>query len=131
MGKRVPNSEKTQFKKNDPRINRDGRPKEHPLKGKVAFEIWDAIVKLSRMKKEAAEKLIKGNPTMVYVMAWKYITQTHTEAVDRLCGRIPNKSEVTGGDGDPLIPPPPPQKPIDFSPFSKEQLDKFIENLKP
>lgn len=108
-----------------------GRPVEHPLKGKVAKSIWDALVTLSAMKREDAEKKMKGNPTMAYIMAWKYITENTTECIDRMCGRIPNKSEVTGNEGAPLIPPTPPVQKFDMSKLSKEQLDKFIEKLKP
>ena len=119
------------FTKNDPRRGPGGRPKEHPKKGKLAAQLWDALIKLAQMKKEAAEKFMKGNPPMYYIMAWKYMTEYTTESWDRVCGRILNKSEFTGLDGQPLNPPPAPSTKFDLSKLTREQLDKFIEKLKP
>jgi hypothetical protein len=114
--------------KDDPRrSNNGGRPPEHPLKGKVAMEIWEATVKLMHMTKSAAVKYMSKNPTIIEIMAWKYINDYPTEAYDRFCGRIPNKSELTGKNGIDLIPGTPTTS-ISFNGCSPEQIDKFIEN---
>lgn len=92
--------EETQFKKGNKAGGHGGRPKEHPLKGKVAFALWDAMAKLSQMKEADAQKKIDGNPTVAEAAAWKYIQEYPSEFIDRFCGRIPNKQEHTGPEGD-------------------------------
>jgi hypothetical protein len=85
--------EDTQFKKGN---SGGGRPVEHPLKGQVARALWDAMIRLSKMKKESAVKKMSGNPTMTEIVAWKYMQDHPTDFMDRFCGKIPQKQEFGG-----------------------------------
>lgn len=85
--------EDTQFKKGN---QGGGRPVEHPLKGKVAYALWTAMIKLAAMKKDDAVKKMSGNPTMTEIVAWKYMQDHPTDFMDRFCGKIPQKQEVSG-----------------------------------
>lgn len=89
---------KGQFTKNDPRRSKGGRPKEHPLKGRISMALWDAMVKLLKMKKQDAVKKMQGNPTILEITAWKYINDTPGEVINRFCGRIPNDIKLDGGE---------------------------------
>lgn len=71
-----------------------GRPVEHPMRGKVSMELQDAMVMLLGMKRDAAVQLMKGNPTITQITAWKYINDYPTEVIDRFCGRIPRTDGI-------------------------------------
>lgn len=94
------------FVKNDPRRDKGGRPRQHPKHSVVGFAIQDAIIKILQMTKDKAIVYMQKNPTLIDTTAWKYINDYPSDVVDRFCGRVPQPQEITGKDGEPLIPTP-------------------------
>lgn len=94
------------FVKNDPRRGPGGRPRQHPKHSVVGMEIQDAIIKILQMTKDKAIIYMQKNPTLIDTTAWKYINDYPSDVVDRFCGRVPQPQEITGRDGEPLIPSP-------------------------
>ena len=90
------------FEKGNKAAVNHGRPADHPLKGKVSMELWDAMIKLLHMKKEKVAERMANSPTLLEITAFKYINDSPAEVVDRFCGRIPQKTEHTGEDGKPI-----------------------------
>jgi hypothetical protein len=118
--------------KNDPRNghNPSGRPPEHKLKGRLSQEIWEAMITLSRMERTKAKEYVNSNKCKTYESTvWEYITRYHEQFIDRFCGRIPQRTEITGDDGAPL--PMAVVYPIDFSKWKPDQIDRFIKSTEP
>ena len=118
------------FTENDPRRGTGGRRKKTVSWKKAEDKLREAIPRLLLMTEEKLKKLLTDNPIGAEMLAAKYIEEHIPQAIERFLGKVP--SELTGKDGEPLIPkaPAPILPPMDFSNWSPKQIDKFIAATK-
>lgn len=114
------------FTRGDPRTKLGGRKKKTVNWKEAEDALREAIPRILMMEKAELQALLASNPTGVEMLAAKYIHEFAPKAVERLLGKTP--VELTGKDGTPLIPAPPPVvlPPISFDGWKPDQIDAFI-----
>ena len=105
--------------------NPGGRPKKTVEWRRAENALREAIPRILLMKKDMLQRLLQSNPTGAEMLAAKYIHEHVPAAVDRLLGKTPN--ELTGQGGKPLITAQPVLPAINFTDWTEEQIDRFIE----
>jgi hypothetical protein len=94
------------FQKGDARINRKGRPK--------SFDAWRKLLQsiMDEPATDASGKLIVVNGHIatnaeMFARDWMKDRKGRRDFAANVYGKPPEKHELTGKDGEPLIPPPP------------------------
>lgn len=96
---------KGQFTKGDPRINRKGRPKNFD----AARELAQAIAH-EKAKKKDGDTFVWDGHAVTYIEAilrnWAMSSDVNKQKafVEYAYGKVPQRNEVTGLNGEPLIP---------------------------
>ena len=92
----------TSFKKGDPRINRDGRPKDSVSLSGLFRRIGHEVA----TKKDGTPLLgpDKKPMTVIETIArqWAQNPKQQGDFVDRAYGKVPQQQQLTGADGGPI-----------------------------